>query len=252
MSSPSTTSTCPRRSCPTSWRTASRSDRGPRPSCTPRTRWTCGPRAAPRGAVPCVGGRRRRRRSGRVRRGARLAGGAQDLARRLRRSRRVDAGRAGGGGRGARAASAGTRGEWLVEQFVAFTRELAALVARSPCGQVAVYPVVRTVQTDGICTDVVAPCPGLSDDRDPGRPGAGAADRRGAGRGRHAGRRTVRHPRGRWWSTSWRCVRTTPVTGRSTGRSPANSRTTCARCWTCRWVPDARAPCTVMVNVLGG
>lgn len=54
--------------------------------------------------------------------------------------------------------------QWLVEQHVPFTRELAAQVARSPSGQVAVYPVVRTVQTDGICTEVVAPCPDLSDE----------------------------------------------------------------------------------------
>ena len=53
---------------------------------------------------------------------------------------------------------------WLAEQYVPFTRELAAQVVRSPSGQVAVYPVVRTVQTDGICTEVVAPCPGLSDE----------------------------------------------------------------------------------------
>jgi len=54
--------------------------------------------------------------------------------------------------------------QWLVEQYVPFTRELAAQVARSPSGQAAVYPVVRTVQTNGICTEVVAPCPGLSDE----------------------------------------------------------------------------------------
>jgi 5-(carboxyamino)imidazole ribonucleotide synthase len=54
--------------------------------------------------------------------------------------------------------------QWLAEQYVPFTRELAAQVARSPSGQVAVYPVVRTVQTGGICTEVVAPCPGLSDE----------------------------------------------------------------------------------------
>jgi 5-(carboxyamino)imidazole ribonucleotide synthase len=54
--------------------------------------------------------------------------------------------------------------QWLAEQYVPFTRELAAQVARSPSGQVAVYPVVRTVQTNGICTEVVAPCPGLSDE----------------------------------------------------------------------------------------
>jgi 5-(carboxyamino)imidazole ribonucleotide synthase len=54
--------------------------------------------------------------------------------------------------------------QWLAEQYVPFTRELAAQVARTPSGQVAVYPVVRTVQTGGICTEVVAPCPGLSDE----------------------------------------------------------------------------------------
>ncbi len=52
---------------------------------------------------------------------------------------------------------------WLVEEFVAFSRELAAQVARSPQGQAAAYPVVRTVQTNGICTEVVAPAPGLTD-----------------------------------------------------------------------------------------
>ena len=53
---------------------------------------------------------------------------------------------------------------WLVEAFVPFTRELAAQVARSPQGQAVAYPVVRTVQTDGICTEVVAPAPGLTDE----------------------------------------------------------------------------------------
>ncbi len=54
--------------------------------------------------------------------------------------------------------------QWLAEEYVPFTRELAAQVVRSPSGQAAAYPVVRTVQTDGICTEVVAPCPGLSDE----------------------------------------------------------------------------------------
>lgn len=53
---------------------------------------------------------------------------------------------------------------WLLEQFVPFTQELAAQVARTPSGQVLAYPVVRTVQTDGICTEVVAPAPGLDDE----------------------------------------------------------------------------------------
>jgi 5-(carboxyamino)imidazole ribonucleotide synthase len=45
----------------------------------------------------------------------------------------------------------------LAEQRVPFTRELAVLVARSPHGQAAVYPVVETVQVDGICREVLAP-----------------------------------------------------------------------------------------------
>jgi 5-(carboxyamino)imidazole ribonucleotide synthase len=45
----------------------------------------------------------------------------------------------------------------LAEERVQFTRELAVLVARSPHGQAAVYPVVETVQVDGICREVFAP-----------------------------------------------------------------------------------------------
>jgi 5-(carboxyamino)imidazole ribonucleotide synthase len=50
---------------------------------------------------------------------------------------------------------------WLAEELVPFTRELAAQVARSPSGQAVAYPVVRTVQVDGMCSEVVAPCPDL-------------------------------------------------------------------------------------------
>ena len=53
----------------------------------------------------------------------------------------------------------------LVEEKVAFHRELAVQVARSPYGQVAAYPVVETVQRDGICHEVIAPAPGLSEER---------------------------------------------------------------------------------------
>lgn len=59
----------------------------------------------------------------------------------------------------------GPHAVWLAEELVPFTQELAAQVARSPQGQVVAYPVVRTVQTDGICTEVVAPAPGLSPER---------------------------------------------------------------------------------------
>jgi 5-(carboxyamino)imidazole ribonucleotide synthase len=49
----------------------------------------------------------------------------------------------------------------LAEEFVPFDRELAVLAARSPAGQGAVYPVVQTVQLNGICREVIAPAPDL-------------------------------------------------------------------------------------------
>ena len=52
----------------------------------------------------------------------------------------------------------------LLEERVSMRRELAALVARSPYGQGAAWPVVETVQQQGICVTVLAPAPGLSDD----------------------------------------------------------------------------------------
>jgi 5-(carboxyamino)imidazole ribonucleotide synthase len=52
----------------------------------------------------------------------------------------------------------------MVEQKVVLRRELAVVLARSPYGQAAVYPTVETVQVDGICTEVLAPAPGLSEE----------------------------------------------------------------------------------------
>jgi 5-(carboxyamino)imidazole ribonucleotide synthase len=49
----------------------------------------------------------------------------------------------------------------MAEEFVPFRRELAGLVAMSPSGQGAAYPVVETVQVDGICREVIAPAPDL-------------------------------------------------------------------------------------------
>jgi 5-(carboxyamino)imidazole ribonucleotide synthase len=57
--------------------------------------------------------------------------------------------------------AAGDRSPLLVEERVAMVRELSAQVARSPYGQVAVWPVVQTVQRDGVCHEVLAPAPGL-------------------------------------------------------------------------------------------
>jgi len=49
----------------------------------------------------------------------------------------------------------------LAEQKVDFVRELTVLTARSPSGQACAWPVVETVQANGICTQVLAPAPGL-------------------------------------------------------------------------------------------
>ncbi|WP_328996597.1 5-(carboxyamino)imidazole ribonucleotide synthase [Kribbella sp. NBC_01245] len=53
----------------------------------------------------------------------------------------------------------------LAEEKVDFVRELSALVVRSPHGQAVAYPIVESVQIDGICVEVTAPAPGLDADR---------------------------------------------------------------------------------------
>ena len=53
----------------------------------------------------------------------------------------------------------------LAEEHVPLVRELSALVARSPEGQGAAWPVVETVQHDGVCVEVVAPAPDLPEER---------------------------------------------------------------------------------------
>lgn len=52
----------------------------------------------------------------------------------------------------------------LVEEKLAFSRELAIMVARSPHGQAATWAPTLTVQNDGICTMTVTPVPDISDD----------------------------------------------------------------------------------------
>jgi 5-(carboxyamino)imidazole ribonucleotide synthase len=49
-----------------------------------------------------------------------------------------------------------------VEQRVPLVHELAVQVARRPSGEMRSWPVVETVQDDGICVEVVAPAPRLS------------------------------------------------------------------------------------------
>ncbi|GAB2607414.1 5-(carboxyamino)imidazole ribonucleotide synthase [Pseudactinotalea suaedae] len=52
-------------------------------------------------------------------------------------------------------------GPLLVEEKVPFVRELAALVARRPSGEMRSWPVVETIQRDGVCAEVLSPAPGL-------------------------------------------------------------------------------------------
>ncbi|MEU6852742.1 5-(carboxyamino)imidazole ribonucleotide synthase [Actinacidiphila alni] len=52
----------------------------------------------------------------------------------------------------------------LAEEKVDFVRELAANVVRSPHGQAVAYPVVESVQVDGVCDTVIAPAPGLPEE----------------------------------------------------------------------------------------
>ncbi len=49
----------------------------------------------------------------------------------------------------------------LAEELVGFTRELAQQIARRPSGQTRPYPLVETVQRDGVCAEVIAPAPAI-------------------------------------------------------------------------------------------
>ncbi len=82
--------------------------------------------------------------------------------------------RGGYDGKGVRVVSdAGEAADWigeltagdslLVEELVEFSRELAQQVARRPSGELVSYPVVETVQRDGVCAEVLAPAPSASD-----------------------------------------------------------------------------------------
>jgi 5-(carboxyamino)imidazole ribonucleotide synthase len=51
------------------------------------------------------------------------------------------------------------------EEFVDFSRELSALVVRSPSGQAAAYPISESVQRNGICFETITPAPALDDEQ---------------------------------------------------------------------------------------
>lgn len=50
-------------------------------------------------------------------------------------------------------------GSLLAEQRVNFKRELSQLSARRPSGEFASWPLVQTIQRDGVCSEVIAPAP---------------------------------------------------------------------------------------------
>jgi len=50
-------------------------------------------------------------------------------------------------------------GSLLAEEKVDFVRELAQLSARRPSGEWAAWPLVETVQRNGVCAEVIAPAP---------------------------------------------------------------------------------------------
>ena len=50
-----------------------------------------------------------------------------------------------------------TGGPLLAEEKVPFSRELSALVARTPGGTAVPWPVVHSIQVDGVCDEVIAP-----------------------------------------------------------------------------------------------
>ncbi|QWS34176.1 5-(carboxyamino)imidazole ribonucleotide synthase [Curtobacterium aetherium] len=57
------------------------------------------------------------------------------------------------------AAETGAGQALLAEELVPFTRELAQSVARRPSGEIVAWPLVETVQRDGVCAEVIAPAP---------------------------------------------------------------------------------------------
>jgi 5-(carboxyamino)imidazole ribonucleotide synthase len=50
----------------------------------------------------------------------------------------------------------------LAEAKVEFSRELSALVARTPDGESRAWPVAHTIQVDGVCDEVIAPAQDIS------------------------------------------------------------------------------------------
>lgn len=56
-------------------------------------------------------------------------------------------------------------GSLLAEAKVEFVRELAQLVARCPSGEIKHWPLVQTVQRDGVCSEVLVPAPNATNEQ---------------------------------------------------------------------------------------
>jgi len=75
--------------------------------------------------------------------------------------------RGGYDGKGVRVVSSGAEvADWFVagepllaEELVDFRRELSQVLARRPSGEIALWPVVESIQADGVCAEVIAPAP---------------------------------------------------------------------------------------------
>lgn len=76
--------------------------------------------------------------------------------------------RGGYDGKGVRVVSQATEvADWFVdgqpllaEELVEFRRELSQMLARRPSGEIALWPVVESIQKGGVCAEVIAPAPG--------------------------------------------------------------------------------------------
>jgi 5-(carboxyamino)imidazole ribonucleotide synthase len=76
--------------------------------------------------------------------------------------------RGGYDGKGVRVVSSASEvADWFVadepllaEELVEFRRELSQVLARRPSGDIALWPVVESIQRDGVCAEVIAPAPG--------------------------------------------------------------------------------------------
>ena len=51
-------------------------------------------------------------------------------------------------------------GPLLAEELVPFRRELSQVLARRPSGEIVLWPVVESIQRDGVCAEVIAPALG--------------------------------------------------------------------------------------------